>query len=97
MVDAVGGEQLAQGAVVDVGPGVVGLQPLGLDPVAGEERNARSTKPVTVVGALVGVDLGEGKPGVVVDDRVAELPANPGPLLGRRCDSDRRSPHGPGG
>ena len=55
---------------MDVGEGVVGLQPPRLDPVAGEDSSARPTKGGHRRGALVGLQLGVGEPGVVVDDRV---------------------------
>src|SRR5215204_5267251 len=82
VLDAVSAEQLAQRAVVDVGERVVGLQPLGADAVAGEEDQGTLEKSGDGVGALVAVQLGVDQPRVVIRDRVAELPANPGLLLG---------------
>ena len=51
-------------------------------PWPAKNASARSTKAVTVCGALVGVHLGVGQAAVVVDDRVAELPADARALLG---------------
>ncbi len=55
MLDALVGEQLAQRAVVDVGEGIVGLQPPRGDPVAGEERQGALDEPGDRLGALVSV------------------------------------------
>ena len=78
VLDAARGEQLAQRAVVDVGEGVVGLEAFGLDAVAGEEAQRPLDEAGDGLGLLVAVDLGEDEPRVVVDDRVAELPADSG-------------------
>jgi hypothetical protein len=75
------GQQLAQRAVVDAGPGVVGLQPSWSDVVRCEELQGALDEGGDGLGLLVGVDLGEGQAGVVIDDRVGELPARPLVLL----------------
>ena len=76
------GEQLSQAVVVDVGPGVIGLQAFGFDVVAGEELERAGNERGDCRGLLVAVDLGVGQAAVVIDDRVAELPANAGAQLG---------------
>ena len=57
MLDPAVGEQLAQAAVVDVGPGVVGLQPPRGDAVGGEERQRALDERGDGLGALVAVQL----------------------------------------
>ena len=86
------GEQLAQRAVLDVAEAVVGHQPLRDDPVLGEEGERPLDEAGDRRGFLVVVELDVGEPGVVVDDRVREVVADP--RLGRiqlreRCE---RSP-----
>jgi hypothetical protein len=49
------GEELAQAAVVDVAPGVVGLQAARVDAVAGEERQRALDEAGDGVGAFVAV------------------------------------------
>src|SRR5205807_6505561 len=80
-LDGVSGEQLSEAAVVDVGEVVVGLQPSGRDPVAGEELQGAFNEGGDGGGLLVVVQLAVGQAGVVIDDRVAELPAGPVALL----------------
>jgi hypothetical protein len=82
LLDAALGEQVAQRAVVDVGPRVVGLQAPWRDAVGGEERQGACDEAGNGLGALVRMQLGVDQAGMVVDDRVAELPANTGFLLG---------------
>jgi hypothetical protein len=48
MGDALPGEEVGQGAVLRVDPGVVGLQSSGLDPWERKKAIARSTNPTTV-------------------------------------------------
>ena len=76
------GEQLSQAVVVDVGPGVIGLQAFGFDVVAGEELERAGNERGDCRGLLVAVDLGVGQAAVVIDDRVAELPADAGAQFG---------------
>jgi hypothetical protein len=80
-LDAVAGEQFAQASVVDVGEGVVGLQAPGGDAVTGEEPERALDERGDGGRLLVGVQFGVDQAGVVVDDRVAELPADAGLLL----------------
>src|SRR5207237_1339942 len=82
VLDAVAFEQLAQAAVVDVAPRVVGLQAPRGDAVFGEEPERALDEAGHRLGLFVGADLGVDQPGVVVDDRVTELPADAGLLLG---------------
>jgi len=82
MRDGARGEELAQAAVADVGPGVVGLHAPGADAVACEERKRALDEPGDGRRLLVAVDLGEGQAAVVVDHRVTELPAHAHALLG---------------
>ena len=56
------GEQLAQRAVLDVGEGVVGHQPLGGDAVAGEEGEGALDEAGDGRGFLVVVELDVGQP-----------------------------------
>lgn len=62
----------ARGAILHVGPGVVGLQ-TGLDPVGAEEGDRPTREPDHGRGPLVAVQLGAGDTGVVVDHRVGDL------------------------
>src|SRR6266511_248006 len=75
--DPSAGEQLAQGAVLDVAEAVVSHQPLRDDPVLCEEGQ----RPVDEAGHgrcfLVLVELDVGEPGVIVDDRVRVVVADP--------------------
>jgi len=57
VVDVVAGEQLAQATVVDVAPGVVGLQSLGVDALCGVERERAFNEGGDGRGFLVAVDL----------------------------------------
>ncbi len=77
MADAVAGEQLAQRAVLDVAEAVVGHQPLRDDPVLGEEGERPLDEAGDGRGFLVVVQLDVGEPGVVVDDRVRVVVADP--------------------
>jgi len=81
MIDGARGEQLAQRAVVDVGEGIVGHQPLGDDAVVCEEVQRATGKRGDGGCLLVVVDLAVGQPRAVIDDRVHELPANPARAL----------------
>ena len=54
----------------------------GLDPEGGEERQGAAGEGDHGVGLLVAVELGVGDPRVIVDDRVAELPADLRAFLG---------------
>jgi hypothetical protein len=76
VADAVCAEQFAQAVVARVGEVVVAHQPLDLDPVGGEEDECALGEGGDAGGALVRVELGVGEPGVVVDHRVGELPAD---------------------
>ena len=59
VLDAASGEQLAQGAVLDVGEGVVRQEPLGRDAVALEEDERPLEEGGDGGGPLVGVELEE--------------------------------------
>jgi hypothetical protein len=76
VLDVVGLEQLAQRVVLDVDERVVGLQPLGRDRETGVELEGALDERGDGRRFLVWVDLGVGQASVVVDDRVAELPAD---------------------
>jgi hypothetical protein len=76
------GEQLAEGAAVDVGEGIVRHHPPDLDPALGEEGERPLEEGDAGLRPLVGVDLGVGKPPVVVDDRVREVVTDPALDLG---------------
>ena len=65
-----------------VDEGVVGEQPLRLDPVRRVEGEAAFDEAGHGCGALVVVDLAVREPGVVVDERVHPLVADPLTLLG---------------
>jgi hypothetical protein len=77
MPDPAALEQLAQRAVLDVAEAVVGHQPLGDDPLRSEEGE----RPIDEAGhgrrLLVSVEVDVGEPGVVVDDRVRVVVADP--------------------
>jgi hypothetical protein len=75
-------EQFAQRAVVAVGVGVVGEQPLHLDAVAGEDGEAALDEAGYRRRRLFAVVLAVGKAGVVVDERMHPLVADPHPFLG---------------
>jgi hypothetical protein len=75
-------EELGERAVVGVCPGVVADQPCRLDPVTVEEGERTLDEADHRAGALVAVELGVREPGVVVDDRVHELPADTLAFLG---------------
>src|SRR6266536_2403822 len=79
MSDAVAGEQLGEGAVLDVAEAVVGHQPLRHDPVLSVEGERALEEAGHRRGSLVVVELDEGEPGMVVDDRVREVVADPCP------------------
>ena len=64
MLNRVCGEQVAQAAVVDVGEGVVGLQALRGDAVAGEVLERALDERGDGLGALVGVQFGVDQPRV---------------------------------
>jgi hypothetical protein len=83
VLDRAAGEQLAQGAVTDVAPVVVGHQPPHLDPVCREEGERPRGEGGDGRGAAVGEQLGVAEPRVVVDDRVCEVVADLRLLLGR--------------
>ena len=70
------GEQLPEGAVVDVAERVVGHQPLGADPVGGEEGEGAFHEAGHGRCLLVVVELDVGEPGAVVDDRVGKVVAD---------------------
>jgi len=55
---------------LDVDPGVVGHQPLRDDPVPGEVGERSFEEAGHGHGTLIGMDLGVGEPGVIVDDRM---------------------------
>ena len=86
------GEQLAQRAVLDVAKALSVISRLAVIPCSAKKASARSRKPVTVAARLVVVDLDVGEPGVVVDDRVHVVVADP--RLGRIQSRERceRSP-----
>ena len=70
-------EQLAERAVLDVTEAVVGHQPLGDDPVRGEEGERALDKAGHGRRPLVVVELDVGESRVVVDDRVRVVVADP--------------------
>ena len=82
MADAAFREQRLEAGVLCVAPGIVGLDPLGLDPECGEERERALDKARDGLAALVAMQLGVGDPRVVIDDRVGELVADVLALLG---------------
>ena len=84
VVDRSFGEQLAQRAVVAVGPGVVAHQPLHVDPVAGEVSEAPLDEGGHGRRFLVAVEFAVGVAGVVVDERVHPFVADSLPLVGGR-------------
>jgi len=77
MADAVGGEQFAEGAVLDVGEGVVGHQPGDADAAGGEVGEGARDEAGDGGGGLVVVALDECEAGVVIDDRVDVVVADP--------------------
>ncbi len=81
MLDPVGLEELAQGAVVSVDEGVVGEQPPRLDPELGEVRQRALDEGCDRLGTLVRVKLAVGVAAVVVDDRVHPLMTDAHPPL----------------
>jgi len=84
VADAAAGEQLAQRAVLDVAPGVVAHQPPRLDALLGEGGERPLDEASDRLGLGVGEHLGVGEAGVVVDERVHDVVAEPAPLvLGR--------------
>jgi hypothetical protein len=85
VLDRAGGEELAQGTVVWVAPGVVRHQALWLDPVRGEEGQSALQEAGTSRGLRVAKHLGVGEPGVVVHDRVHDVGAERAPPLLRRA------------
>src|SRR5437764_14611157 len=81
MPDAAVGEQPGKSSVARVCPGVVADQPLRLDPVLGEVGEAAFDEARHRCGFLVAVELAVGVAGVVVDERVHPLVADPHPPL----------------
>src|SRR5438093_282886 len=81
VLDAVGLQELTQRAAVPVGEGVVGEQSLRLDRELQEVCERALDEAGHGVGAFVPVQLAVGVAGVVVDDRVDPLGADPHPLL----------------
>src|SRR5207237_5284318 len=75
-------EELAEGAAVCVAPGVVGHQPLCLDPLPLEGGERALGESDHGRYALVGQKLRGGEAGVMVDDRVRILVADHRPHLG---------------
>jgi len=73
VLDAFACEQLAKGNVVGVAPSVVGEDPLDVNPVALVESEGALHELDHRAGTLVGVELTEGKPRVVIDDRMGKL------------------------
>jgi hypothetical protein len=65
VLDAAGGEQLAEAAAVCVAPGVVGHQPPRADPVRLEDSECSLGEGDHGSGAFVGQQLGVSEPGVV--------------------------------
>jgi len=73
------GQGLAPGVAAPVGQGVVGHDPFdGRDAEGGEGLRGAAEEPGAGVGLLVGVDLGVGQPGVVVDGAVHVVVADSG-------------------
>jgi hypothetical protein len=77
----VAGEELGEGSVVGVGPGVIAHQSFHLDPVRGEVGESALNEAGDGCGLLVAVELAVGVAGVVVNDRVHPFEANPQPQL----------------
>jgi hypothetical protein len=77
VADAAAGKELAQRAVLDVAEAVVGHQPLRDDALLGEEDERALDEAGDRRCLLVGVELDVGEAGVVVDDRVREVVAEP--------------------
>ena len=73
--DLVSSELFADEATAGVGPGVVGHQSFGADRVNGVEAECALEEAGDGGRFRVGVDLGVGKPAVVVDDRVHDVDA----------------------
>jgi len=88
MADAVLGEESAQGAVLGIRPGVVGHDPAGVDAEAGVPGQRSHDKAGDGVGALVGVQLGVGDAGVVIDDGVDVLVSPAGVSLSAGAGAD---------
>jgi hypothetical protein len=77
MGNALPDQEIGQGAVLRIGPGVVALQPLGLDPVGAKEGDRPLHEADHRRAPLVAMQLGVGEAGVVVDNRVSELVSHP--------------------
>ena len=78
VTDALAGEQLAEGAVLDVAERVVGHQPLRDHAAVGEPGECALDKAGHGRRGLVVVELDVGEAAVVVDGRVREVASDPG-------------------
>jgi len=83
VLDRAGVQQGLERAVVGVGPGVVGQQPLGHDALLKQAVQAATHERGHGLGALVVEYLGVGQAAAVIDDRVHVLPAHAGERWGR--------------
>src|ERR1700691_2114603 len=81
MLDLAGGEELTQGAVVGVTPGVVAHQPLRGDALCLEPLQCPGDEPRDGLSALVAVQLDVAQARVIIDDRMREVITHPCALI----------------
>jgi len=81
--DPEGGSGVGEQDRLGVGLGVIGQDPLDLDPMVGEEGGCLDQEPGGGHRVLAGEELAEGDPGAIVDRRVNVVVADPPAPAGR--------------